>query len=175
MWKCPLNTSSAQKPQLHVTAMPTNLEHRRRNSLSSYHFDKEHVHPPGLLLVPVPVLLAAHISPPVRLADLFITMMPPNFYPSELRLFYFFEIQESWLTRVHFAIRWLLSKHSWTACKSFRDFQGLQRSVLARLSAMLGSSRHISLLSGMSKVFRLMGVIKWRVYIGIASTQRLVS
>lgn len=149
MWKCPLNTSSAQKPQLHVTAMAP-----KKKQLVQLAFDKEHVHPAGLLLVPV--LLAAHISPPVRLADLFITMMPPNFYPSELRLFYFFEIQESWLTRVHFAIRWLLSKHSWTACKSFRDFQGLQRSVLARLSAMLGSSRHISLLSEMSKVLRLM-------------------
>lgn len=67
----------------------------KKKQLVQLAFDKEHGHPPGLLLVPVPVLLAAHISPPVRLADLFITMMPPNFYPSELRLFYFFEIQES--------------------------------------------------------------------------------
>lgn len=69
------------------------------------------------------------ISPPVRQADSFNTMMPSHFSPSELRRpFCFFEVQGSRLTRRPFRLHQSLTSVS-VLMKSLKKFQGFSRSA----------------------------------------------
>lgn len=73
--------------------------------------------------------LQRSISPPVRQADSFNTMMPSHFSPSELRRpFCFFEVQGSWLTRRPFRLHQSLTSVS-VLMKSLKKFQGFSRSA----------------------------------------------
>lgn len=88
---------------------------------------KERVHPHGLLRFRF--FWQRSISPPVRQADSFNTMMPSHFSPSELRRpFCFFEVQGSRLTRRPFRLHQSLTSVS-VLMKSLKKFQGFSRSA----------------------------------------------
>lgn len=121
------------------------------------------------------------ISPPVQQADSFNTMMPTHFSPSELRRpFCFFEVQGSRLTRRPFRLHQSLTSVS-VLMKSLKKFQGFSRSAKVNSCKFVCDARkfpaHLLSFSvtWKSKVAGVMGVEKWRVYIGVASTQSLIS
>lgn len=195
LWKCSLNTSRTKEPQLTAVepyAMPTiwsteeetacpgsiwwracSLEWSvwspQRKSSPSWPFDGS-----GSSCSVVSLLQFGKLTPLIPWCRHTFPLLNSAVHFVSLR----YKVVD--LRGDHFACtsRWLPSPYSWRAWKSSRDFQGLQRSILVSLSAMLGSSRHIFSLflsSWKSKVAGVMGVEKWGVYIGVASTQSLIS